>query len=225
VLVIDSLSGTLDLSLKAPVDLAQQQHRWRGRGYRQGEECFLHLQKEQRMRRICAIVFWFVIVFVCVPGCKKQPTTSANAAAHTSQSTTGAAAPRPQQPSVAVKRVPCRVKLGPLAAALEVDLSELRNIILDAKQLYHAIVNGELGPEPPDKGQPVIMVINKRDQRITYFQLAANVKEVRLKTLESKEVTLVVKNQEPLRIELWVDTANDVLLDVEFKDALESPQK
>ena len=43
---------------------------------------------------------------------------------------------------------------------------------------------------------------------------------MRLRTRDAKEVELVVKNQEPLRIELWVNTDQPVDLDVEFKDGL-----
>ena len=50
---------------------------------------------------------------------------------------------RTESPRVVVKRVPCRMKIGPLVATLEVDLSELKNLVLDAKQLYSEIVHGE----------------------------------------------------------------------------------
>jgi hypothetical protein len=170
--------------------------------------------KEASMRGICLLASLLLVAPFFVTGCGKKMASSA------AKSTPDAAAP----PSVAVKRVPCRIKLGPLAAALEVDLTELKNVVLDAKQLYNEIVNGEPAAAPPEKGQPVIVVVNKRDHRITYLQLAPNVKEIRLKTKESKEVARVVQNQDPLRIELWVDTQQDVMVDVEFKDAV-SPER
>jgi hypothetical protein len=121
-------------------------------------------------------------------------------------------------PRVMVKRAPCKLKFGPLAATLEVDLSELKNLVLDTKQLYSDIVNGEPGVNPPEKGNPVIMVVNKQDNRFTYFQLTPNIKEVRLKSNDTKGVVLIVKNQEPLQIELWIDTPQEVYFDVEFKE-------
>ncbi len=127
-----------------------------------------------------------------------------------------------QAPRVMVQRVPCKIKFGPLAAALEVDLSELKNLVLDAKQFYNEIVTGEPGPTVPERGQPVIMVVNKKDSRITYFQLTPNIKEIRLKNKDAKEVTLIVKNQDPLAVELWLDSPNDVEVTVEFKDSLSS---
>jgi hypothetical protein len=63
------------------------------------------------------------------------------------------------------------------------------------------------------------MVVNKRNNKFTYFEISSNVKEVRLKTESSNMVELIVKNKDPLQIELWVDTASDIELAVEFKDS------
>jgi hypothetical protein len=127
--------------------------------------------------------------------------------------------PSYQPPRAVVKRVPCKLKFGPLAAALEVDLSEVRNLALDAKQLYNEIVNGEPSSAPPPAESPVVMVVNKKGNKFTYFTLTPNVKELRLRTANSSEVELIVKNQEPLRVELWVNTDQPIDIDIEFKDA------
>ncbi|MDB5308354.1 MAG: hypothetical protein JWO38_2556 [Gemmataceae bacterium] len=126
--------------------------------------------------------------------------------------------PALQPPRAVVKRVPCKLKFGPIAAALEVDLSEVRNLALDAQQLYDEIVRGSPGPTPPAPDCPVVMVVNKKGNTFTYFQLTPSVKEIRLRTQDSREVELVVKNQEPLKIELWVNTDKPIDIDVEFKD-------
>lgn len=122
-------------------------------------------------------------------------------------------------PRVVIKRVPCKIKFGPLAAALEVDLSEVRNLALDAKQLYDEIVNGEPSTVPPPSESPVVMVVNKKRNKFTYFTLTPNVKELRLRTANSSEVELNIMNQEPLRVELWVSTDQPIEIDIEFKDA------
>jgi hypothetical protein len=124
----------------------------------------------------------------------------------------------PQPPRAVVKRVPCKLRFGPLAAALEVDLGELRGLALDAKQLYYEIVSGDPGSTPPPAESPVVMVVNKKGNTFTYFALTPNVKELRVRTPNAAEVELIVKNQDPLRIELWVNTDQPIDLDVEFKD-------
>jgi hypothetical protein len=153
----------------------------------------------------CCCVFVFT-------GCNKAPSPAATT---------------PKPPRVMVKRVPCRIKypMNLLAATLEVDLSELKNLVLDAKQLYAEIVSGEPSSTAPEKGSPVILVVNKKDNKFTYFQLTPNVKQIRLKNKDSKEVSLIVKNQEPLQIELWLDSVNDVEVDIEFKDDVSSASK
>src|SRR5262245_38284283 len=67
-----------------------------------------------------------------------------------------------QPPRAVVKRLPCKIRFGPLAAALEVDLSEIRNLALDAGQLYREVVHGEPSSIPPAQESPVIMVVNKK---------------------------------------------------------------
>lgn len=125
----------------------------------------------------------------------------------------------PQPPRAVVKRVPCKLRFGPLVAALEVDLGELRSLALDARQLYGEIVCGEPGPAPPPAESPVVMVVNKKGNKFTYFALTPNVKELRVRAANAAEVELIVKNQDPLRVELWVNTDQPIDLDVEFKDA------
>jgi hypothetical protein len=128
----------------------------------------------------------------------------------------------PQPPRAVVKRVPCKIRFGPLAASLEVDLGELRNLALDAKQLYTEIVCGEPGSAAPPAESPVVLVVNKKGNKFTYFALTPNVKELRLRTANAAEVELVVKNQDPLRIELWVNTDQPIDVDVGFKDGPKS---
>ena len=125
-----------------------------------------------------------------------------------------------EAPTATLKRVPCRIELGPLGAALEVDLSELKNIALDASEIYNQIVAGKPSEEPPSRGLPVLTVINKRNNNFTHFTLAQNVDEIRLRTGKSESVQLLIKNKDPLEIELWVDTEDDIDLDVEFSDPL-----
>lgn len=126
--------------------------------------------------------------------------------------------PPPQPPRAVIKRVPCKIKFGPLAATLEVDLSEVRNLALDANQLYREIVLGDPSHEPPPKESPVVMVVTKKMNKFTYFTLTPNVKELRVRTTQASEVELIVKTQEPLRVELWVNTDQPIDIDIEFKD-------
>lgn len=162
---------------------------------------------EKLMLKFRDLLLATLVGVVCLPGCGGGATTGK---------------PSNQPPLVIVKRVPCKVKLGPVAASIEVDLSELKNLVLDAKQLMNAIIFGESSATPPDKGLPVIMIVNKKNNKFTFFQLNPNVKEVRLKNKEASEVELVVRNQEPLQIELWVNSENDVEVDVEFKEPVSS---
>ena len=62
------------------------------------------------------------------------------------------------------------------------------------------------------------MVVNKKGSKFTYFTLTPNVKELRLRATQASEVELIVKNQEPLRVELWVNTDQPIDIDIEFKD-------
>jgi hypothetical protein len=132
-----------------------------------------------------------------------------------------------QPPHVFLKRVPAKIKspLGVLGATLEIDLSEIKELILDAKELYKQIVTGDPSSEPPEKGTPVIQVVNKKDNRYTYFALTPNIKEIKLRNKDAKEVTLIIKNQEPLRVELWLDSPNDVDVWIEFKDEVAAAGK
>ena len=68
------------------------------------------------------------------------------------------------------------------------------------------------------------MVVSKKTNKFTYFQLTPNVKLVRLKSKDAGDVELIVRNQEPLQIELWTNSTDDVVLDVEFKDPID-PKK
>jgi hypothetical protein len=125
----------------------------------------------------------------------------------------------PQAPRVIVKRVPCSLKVGPLQVELTLNLGELKELVLDAKQLYGEIIAGELGSTPPDdKTLPVILVVNKQTNKLFYLQLTPHIKEVRLSDKGTKGVTLVVKNQTPCQVELWVDSPQDIRMDVEFKE-------
>jgi hypothetical protein len=80
------------------------------------------------------------------------------------------------------------------------------------------------GKPVPNTPEPTIMVVSKSTNKVTYFQLTPNVKLVRLKSKDAGDVELIVKNQEPLQIELWTNSIDDVVLDVEFKEAID-PKK
>ena len=169
-------------------------------------------------------VFSALVIAACILGTLFSMSGCGESTKATSNPPT-VATPNPQPPRVPVKRVLCRVKIGPLSTSLEVDLSELKNLVLDAKQLCKEIVLGDPGTTPPKEGQPEIMVVSKKTNKITYFQLAPNVKEVRLKSKEAGDIELIVKNQDPLKIELWTNSTDDVLLDVEFKDPIDPKKK
>jgi hypothetical protein len=126
----------------------------------------------------------------------------------------------PKPPRVFVKRVPCKIKVDVGAVTLEVNVGEMKDIILDAKQLYHEIIHGET--TIPERGQPVVMVINKEANKYTCFQITPTIKEIRLKNKEAKGVELVVKNQDPLQVELWTNSPTEFQVDIEFKDSSSS---
>lgn len=100
-----------------------------------------------RVAPIAGVVICVVVAVYFWPGKRDEPQAKANSPAH-------------QPPRAVVTRVPCKLKFGPLAAALEVDLSEVRNLGLDGKQLYDEIVRGEPGAAPPALESPAVMVVN-----------------------------------------------------------------
>jgi hypothetical protein len=131
----------------------------------------------------------------------------------------------PGSPPGYIKVVPCKIRFGGVVADLEVDLNEVNNLVLDGKRLLRDILAGDPEASPPEKNQPVILVVNKKSNKFTYLRLTPHVKEVRLRTQEPGDVELIVKNQEPLQVELWVNSGKDVRMDVEFKDVMPANPK
>lgn len=120
------------------------------------------------------------------------------------------------KPSDFVKRVPLILHLGGLVATVEVDLREVAHMVLDAKRILDMVLVSPDGSKTTGSG-PRLTVYNKHSNQVTYFQLEDSVKEVRLSSKDTRGVTLILKNQTPLEVELWVDTPEDIKLEVEFK--------
>ncbi len=132
----------------------------------------------------------------------------------------GAAQPSASPGPGYIKAVPCKIRLGGVAAELEVGVDRVKGLILDGKRLVQDIVAGGSDAVPAEKGLPVLLVVNKKSNRLTYLWLTPQVKEVRIDPQDAGKFVLVTKNQEPLQIELWVDGDKDVRIDVEFKDGV-----
>ena len=65
---------------------------------------------------------------------------------------------------------------------------------------------GARPPSAPPPAAPRVMVVNKSGNKFTYFTRTPNVKELQPRTPQAAEVELIVRNQDPLQIELWVST-------------------
>ncbi|MBM3979686.1 MAG: hypothetical protein FJ304_05275 [Planctomycetes bacterium] len=176
------------------------------------------------MRRLTAFVaFTCALVLTC--GCEKLGLGN-KPAEPMATGTPSAQGPKnaPTGPRATLRRVPCLISLQPLVASLRVDLQEVKGLILDAQQIYREIVDGEPSAQPPAKGVPVIMVVNKKNNKFTYFQVTPHVKEIRLRSKETQGVEMVVHNKEPLHIELWINSDKDIEVDVEFKESATEPK-
>jgi len=105
-------------------------------------------------------------------------------------------------------------------AALQIAMEEFAGIKIDYKDLLRQIVEVEdVTTGVPPNDIPVIMVVNKKNNDILYWQLTDNVKMLRLKHEQPGTIELKVINETPLRIELWMDgDLEEIRIDVEMNE-------
>lgn len=88
---------------------------------------------------------------------------------------------------------------------------------IDSNQLYPMLFVGEPSGYSPPEADPFIVVINKHEDKYTYFKLTQSIKSVRLKNQDTQDVTLLVKKENPLQIQLWINVPKDVEIYYELK--------
>lgn len=123
--------------------------------------------------------------------------------------------------TVQIQSIPLKIVLASTGAAINVVIEEFSGIKIDTTKLLEQIFIGKVSEEIPSKDVPVLKIINKKTNKIYYWELSENVEQIDLsyKYQQPGEITLRVKNKEPLHIELWIDDdIESIKLDVKFKD-------
>jgi hypothetical protein len=122
-------------------------------------------------------------------------------------------------PVVAIKNIPLKVVVETGRATLRLVLQETRNLGIDPERILAAALvsgaNAVMGT--PARNIPVLMIVNTYDQTIQYWELTEDVEEIEVRNLRPEEVKLNVINNNPLRVELWLKTENEILIDVRLK--------
>jgi len=121
---------------------------------------------------------------------------------------------------VKITSVPLKIVMVAGGAALQIAMEEFAGIKIDYKDLLRQIVEVEdVTTGVPPNDIPVIMVVNKKNNDILYWQLTDNVKMLRLKHEQPGTIELKVINETPLRIELWMDgDLEEIRIDVEMNE-------
>lgn len=71
-----------------------------------------------------------------------------------------------------------------------------------------------IGTVQPDT--PVLLLFDKQRNRYQCWELDSRIKSISLRTEKSESVELKVLNQLPLQIEFWVDTENEIEIEIEL---------
>lgn len=106
---------------------------------------------------------------------------------------------------VRIKSVPLKIVIAASGSAIQVAAEEYLGLQIDVNDLLRQVAGVEVSTGVPPTDIPVLMVVNKQSNDILYWKLTENVKMLRLKHNSPGKIELKVINEEPLRIELWID--------------------
>ena len=144
--------------------------------------------------------FLIIVIMVCV-GCS-VPLPGGNTAA-----------------TVTIKSIPLRIAMAAGSAALQVAIEEFAGVEIDVKELVQQVALEDVGTGVPPNDIPVLMVVNKETNDILYWKLTDKVKMIRLRHEQPGGIELKVINEQPLRIELWIDgNIEDVEITIEMTE-------
>lgn len=108
-------------------------------------------------------------------------------------------------PSVKIQAVALKMIFAAGQAALQVGVEEFTGIEVDPKSLLGLIVNGDVQSGLPPSDISVLMVIHKKTNQVQHWELTDQVKMIRLKHNDPGSIELKVLNEQPLRVELWLE--------------------
>ena len=108
-------------------------------------------------------------------------------------------------PSVKFKAVALKMLFAAGQAVLQVGVEEFTGVEIDAKSLLELIIEGDVQSGLPPSDVSVLMVIHKKNNQAQYWKLTDQVKMIRLKHDDPGAIELKVLNEEPLRVELWLE--------------------
>lgn len=125
------------------------------------------------------------------------------------------------------KDIPCNIKQDLSDIEIENNNDIFLNIfysifynINPLKKLKHLIMDGQPNEQSPPENKPFLTIINKKNHKIIFFPLTSYLYDVYLEY--PNQVDLITKKENPLQIELWVDTPKNIRVTVVFKDRLNS---
>lgn len=123
-------------------------------------------------------------------------------------------------PVVRIKYVAVKMIFAAGQAALQVALDELSGAVgVDPISVRNLVVAGDIQNGLPPGDIAVLMVVHKKTNQVQYWRLTKNVKMIRLKSSNPGPIELKVVNENPLRVELWLEgDAPEVDVVVELLD-------
>ena len=119
---------------------------------------------------------------------------------------------------IKVKSVPFKILFAAGKATLQVLQQEV-GLGIDISEALKLVVIDDLKDGLPPGDMASLLVANSKTHDTHYWQLTPNVKMIRLSHPDAGGIDLKVRNETPLRIELWIDgSLSELNVIVELKD-------
>lgn len=123
-------------------------------------------------------------------------------------------------PKIIITSIPLRIAISASAIVLEVVTERFLGVKVDYKSLIDSVVESpDAIEDAPPSSKPVLMLVSKKNNQMMYWVLTDNVKMIHLHDKNPGAIDLKVINEQPLRVELWIDgDVKDVQIDLELKN-------
>ncbi len=111
--------------------------------------------------------------------------------------------------------------------ALDIPLSDNDPVGYDSAAAFlPLIVEGGATPGAAPGNVPSLTIVQTGKRRnLVHYELTTRVKKITVRAKNAEEVELRVANERPYRVELWLQSDNEVTLDVEIaRDETEQPK-
>lgn len=127
--------------------------------------------------------------------------------------------------SFALKKIPMKLIRKANTAAFVVELlvgddleTPYGSVSLELDKILCDLVSGQSVFSEVKDDTPVLMLVDKQNNKFQCWKLQPFVERIEISSDESQGVKLIVVNSQPLQVELWLDSVDEVLVDIVLKD-------